>query len=453
MVETLRRRRRPRAVALATEKTLTAESDSPTTPATAESDNQISPSRNTGRHTLLSKSSSSGSSVKVVKRTPSKLFPRTVQKLRSRKKNGVNPRSKSVVICNVPSLEQDSTTWRGSASDGEESKKRQQSYDDDNDSIISTTSSLLPPLADDEGSIVSFDSSCYRGLSSIEKKLEMREQRLRHLVRGNRKSYERMLRAKEDASRECVLQGRIREQNGSHRSQSTRAAASPLQQILDFLLFESHLTLPGTLSLMFYCTAHVSFYALFDSFITWAATASTSFIDERFFHVLLIFSGTTLMRANGYLWFWLDDRSYKIVKFEMHNRAILKYPDARLMSYLTSTTTLNGALTMISFYSTYHGIQYFFYRWQSTLYSSPLDDWYNRTFLEATALLAENETFTCETIWQLPPTPFYRSILGYCLCVDCPDWNTICSLFSLCVCLLSIKVMSKLGQNFWQSFD
>jgi hypothetical protein len=174
-------------------------------------------------------------------------------------------------------------------------------------------------------------------------------------------------------------------------------------------------------------------------------------MDERFFHVLLLFSGMTLMRANGYLWFWLDNRSYNLVKFEMHNRAILKYPDARLLSYLKRTTALNGALTMISFYSAYTGVQYFFYRWQETLYSSPLDGWYKQIFVEATALLAKNETFTCETMWQLPPTSFYRSILGYCLCADSPDWNIIYSLFSLCVCLLSAKAMSKLGQDFLQS--
>jgi hypothetical protein len=288
----------------------------------------------------------------------------------------------------------------------------------------------------------------------IEKKLEMREQRLRRLVRGNRKSYERMLRAKEDASREFVLQGRISEQNGSHRSQSTRrVTASPLQQIWDFLQFESHLTLAGILSVLFYCTAHLSFHILFEAFVKWAATATNSFMDERCVHVLLIFFGMALMRANGYLWFWLDSRSYNLVKFEMHNRAILKYPDARLLSYLTSTTALNGALTMISFYSAYTGIQYFYYRWQETYYNAPLDVWYNQTLLEATALLAENETFTCETMLQLPPTPFYRSILGYFLCLDCPDDDILNILFPLGICLLSAKAMSKLGQDFWQSCD
>jgi hypothetical protein len=284
----------------------------------------------------------------------------------------------------------------------------------------------------------------------------MREQRLRRLVQGNLKSYERMLRAKEDASRECVLQGlqgRISEKDGSHRSKSTRAAASPLQQIWDFLLFESHFTLTGILSVIFYCTAHMSFHHLFEALIKWAATASRSFMDERFFHVLLIFAGISLMRANGYLWFWLENRSYNLVKFEMHNRAILNYPDARLLSYLTSTTALNGALTMISFYSAYTGIQFFFFSWEDTGYNIHLDGWYNQTKLEATVLLAENETFTCETMLQLPPTPFYRSILGYVLCLDCPDWNTIMIIFPLCVCLLSAKAMSKLGQDFWQSCD
>jgi hypothetical protein len=267
--------------------------------------------------------------------------------------------------------------------------------DDDDDASTSTLMSkesedalLLETLSEDEGSPPSY-SGCTNDLERAIKRLEKREKTYARIVSGKPAAYKEMILANEMACREKTL-GALglkipyvppNDAASPDTPRTTTAAAttssvnvSLLQQRFQrILLFEFHHSLEGVWKVLWYCVGHFSLFNCVDSLAMY--TLRLSGINPHAFYGLLILFGLFIMRLNGYLWGWLRPESQRLVKFDMHNRAILGVWDARILSVFRKPpfSFLNPVLSMLSFYIVYIGCQFYYHsalgRWEGAFWA------------------------------------------------------------------------------------
>jgi hypothetical protein len=364
------------------------------------------------------------------------------------------------------------------SSNGNESFKDPQPHADlDCDSSCSSMNSLLSSYSADESI-----NECFRGMARIEKRFEMRDNTFQRIVKGKRKSYTAMLRSQEDASREMTIKA-YNNRDGTKEAcliGKDLAKASPVERIWWIFLFESHHTTEGILAVVLNCVGFSSFYAVLERLLNWIMDQTS--LSENMFHFMVICVGAAMMRANGYLWFWLNVESYNLVKFEMHNRANLHYLDARLLARMKGTL-LSSLFNLFSFYGTYIGVAFFYYKWMDIYLYDPLEDWYDEVIdevdsvlseepdetcdaidfycsldacyggAEAATFMSEQSTVTCEAIEKLV-TSVYRRRFAYYLCNCDDDWTEVAFAYHMLMLLsAAIAMHIVLGMNFLKACD
>jgi hypothetical protein len=219
----------------------------------------------------------------------------------------------------------------------------------------------------------SSNSSGCTGLERTIKHFEKRDKTCSRILADKSAAYREMIIANEMACREKTLgalgcastdvkMSALRSNNvaspDATRSSTTYSLLQWLQRIL---LFEFHHSLEAVWKALWYCVGH---YSLFNSVDALAnlSLRLTSGLNQYAFHGFLIMFGIFIMRLNGYLWAWLRPESYRLVKFDMHNRAVLGAWDARILAVLRkpSFSDLNPMVSMLAFYTLYMGVQFYY---------------------------------------------------------------------------------------------
>lgn len=319
--------------------------------------------------------------------------------------------------------------------------------EDDNSSISSIEESIM--------SAYSSTNESYRGTENLEKSFERRERTIQRLLDHQRRGtlFESMIRFNEERSKEITKEVKQRQENRESDSSSNGkdfVQVSSLVLIKNLLLFETYVTTRGFIALTADCFAHVTFHGLLTTILKMIATALSPSISIDKFYLIVMGTGLALMRVIGFIWKYLDRKSYDVAKFEMHNRMKLGYLDARFFAYLKGTR-LASSLNIVGFYLCYIGASYFYDMWLE-VYGNYLDHWWSQIESDLRAFLSEGESVSCQTIQK------YREAMQHhnpwllsCICSE--DW--VWSILEEClphglIFLLSILTISLLGGSFWE---
>lgn len=238
--------------------------------------------------------------------------------------------------------------------------------------------SLLDSCSDEESSI----DSEYVGYDRIRKRFERREKMLGRIVARKSHFYDETIIFHEMASRIKTLRSIRRSHDPSPSSELTMKEKLSLSRrsfgnkheklsTMDFsnpswslqsltLLFEGRHSLEGIWVLCWYCMGHFGLFCIFEQLVDRALRKSQ--LGPQVFYCLLILSALFIMRMNGYLWTWLASDSYRRVKFDMHNRRVLQFWDARILALLRRPclAQVNRIISMSAFYILLHGCAFFY---------------------------------------------------------------------------------------------
>jgi hypothetical protein len=152
------------------------------------------------------------------------------------------------------------------------------------------------------------------------------------------------------------------------------------QPWLWWILFEIHHTIPSSFKLVIICLCHLAFHGVLDATTRIVYhNMLLDYVNKQLFSSFLIVIGLVLLRANGYLWLFLNDDSYRIVKFDMHNRLRLRCTDAKVLSFFKKRAAIWGsAANMFGFYFAYVGLNQIFSHNYSTILKS-FENWFVQT--------------------------------------------------------------------------
>lgn len=225
--------------------------------------------------------------------------------------------------------------------------------------------SLLQASSDDEeDDESSLDSNC-TGLDRIQYKFQKRGRLLSKVTHGKSRSYHKMILAREVASREQTLR-RYKGKNSLLFKCNELPPATPwtpisvYQHLHNEVLFEMHHSMEAAWMAIWYCLGHLSIFMTLD--LVRRLVTNRWEISETTVHAFLVVGGFTIVRVNGYLWTWLSQDSYRVVKFDVHNRRILDHWDTRILAWFRQRKTLQDVVSMMGFYMLYLGITYFYER-------------------------------------------------------------------------------------------
>lgn len=234
-------------------------------------------------------------------------------------------------------------------------------------SELSEESLLEAWTANDEVSLMD-----YHGIDRVRKHLEHRGKAFNRCTANKSKFYRDIVLSRELQSRarllksykskdEMLHQGLpVEAENSEYPSPTTCSELSLLRRVQGILLLEGH-SLEAAWIALFYSTGHQSLYMVLDGLVKLGL--SHSGIAPNIFYSLVSLLGLLMIRMNGYLWFWLGPDSYRLVKFEIHNRHSLQYWDAQVLSWFRhgKFKWINGYVSILGYYFLYIGMVYFYY--------------------------------------------------------------------------------------------
>ncbi|KAL3902837.1 MAG: hypothetical protein SGILL_010677, partial [Bacillariaceae sp.] len=373
------------------------------------------------------------------------------------------------------------------------------SDDEDNSSSSSmsssSSSSLLPMHSfsfsdDDEEQDDSKNSNTntqalnaeVKGIRRLERKLELRRQRLQRLCEGRRSpTYTRLLQAttaaadamelasyrerhdtivEEETSNDnddqsdddnCTKTTSISVKTATHTDNepvpksdvcsshsatetSTKIARPPSSttsmSLWWILLFEINHTLPAVGIVLVVLMGHVAFYGGLEAL---SRSIYYSGIDQYFslnqFFGCMVILGLALLRLNGTLYYWLDQNDFALVRLELQNRLTLGTIDAKFMKRIKGTV-LCSAMNMFGYYISSVGLNHFYYN-GSLAVLKPFEDWYMEAFRAmGGAFSAETglaEPPACHTIvdWVAPSGEYSQKLFHYFCADETQEWRAI----------------------------
>jgi hypothetical protein len=254
-----------------------------------------------------------------------------------------------------------------------------------------------------------------KGIQRLERKLELRRQRLRKLCAGRRSSYVQLLQANEQAASEITLtlyrerrpvqhtktisKNKNKLESSSpkdasrifspesiepHSTNTARNQQNPsmTRRIWWMTLFECHLTLPAFFTVLIILLGHATFYnALEVSLKCLFYTFFHGYMTLEQFFLAQIAIGLLLLRMNGNAFYWLNSNDYNLVRLELQNRLTLGSMDAGFLKRIKGTVW-SSALNMFGYYLACIGVYHFYYVGQLAT-MRPFEAWYVKIFLEA----------------------------------------------------------------------
>jgi len=244
-----------------------------------------------------------------------------------------------------------------------------------------------------------------------------------------------------------------------------------IHRLKSWFLFDCHYTLPSCFRLVITSTCHLAMYGVLE--------ATSKMIYQRvFFHFMNLYVfhgcqvllGLVLLRANGYLWQFLDKDAYKTLKFDMHNRFYLGFLDARVLAFFKDTV-YHSATNTIGFCLVYVGL----HRLSDQLYldfMSSLDEWYldtrdaivevqnfpkNSTVFyswEGTSMyFSEAAQHTCLALKQYVEPTLLQGLFEYCCTDPFQDWIIFEMMYNILFLVIGASLGASIGINILQLYD
>ncbi len=214
--------------------------------------------------------------------------------------------------------------------------------------------SLLETWSDDEFSV---DSDSH-GLDRIQKRFQKRGQAMAKVMQGKSPCYRDMILAREVASRKHTLRSSKSKDSVMLDPSSYLDSTFLFQCIHHLVLFETHHSMEAAWTAIWYCLGHLSIFMILD--VLRRLAKSHSAISDTALHCFFVIMGLGLMRVNGYLWTWLGHDSYRVVKFDLHNRRILEHWDVQILEWFRQRPTIQNAMGLLGFYTLYLGVTHFY---------------------------------------------------------------------------------------------
>jgi hypothetical protein len=227
-----------------------------------------------------------------------------------------------------------------------------------------------------------------------------------------------------------------------------------------FLVMEGYQGLPSYLLLVVYCFSAHAFYASVDATLNTGALFMKPYISYNTFDGITLVVCYFIIRATGYLWYFVDDDTYLSVKFDMHNRAQLGYWDARIMQFFQTHSRLASFLNLCSFYTIYAVVIYWYEGALRQLVFDPAQTWYMNAVEESRSLAlgrGMNETALDELdecdVFETFIQESWRRALGGFICSGGGDYLYFTYPFQVLLCFLFALLQGYLGNDFITSAE
>jgi hypothetical protein len=209
-----------------------------------------------------------------------------------------------------------------------------------------------------------------------------------------------------------------------------------------------------------YCLSAHAFYASVDSTLNNGAFYMKPWISYNTFDGITLLVCYFIIRATGYLWYFVDDDTYLSVKFDMHNRAKLGYWDARIMLFFQTHSRLASFLNLCSFYTIYAIVIFWYEGFLRQLIFVPAQTWYLNAVEESRRLAlgrGMNETVLdelgeCE-VFETYIQESWRRVLGGFICSGDCDYLYFTYPFQVLLCFLFAQLQGYLGNDFITSAE
>jgi hypothetical protein len=198
------------------------------------------------------------------------------------------------------------------------------------------------------------------GLASIRERLDRRSRLLACLTVQKSEADRDMITSRHIEVKRLSLEAHVQsvdDANGSDGHGLT--LTSMLDAAKNHVLFEVHHSLEGLWNIVWYSLGHLAFFMGLD------ATAKLVRVylqmSEVAFHATMLAVAIMIMRMNGYIWQWLGRNSYRLVKFDLHNRRILRMWDASLLRIIhRDYAEINEFISILAYYLVCISLAYFY---------------------------------------------------------------------------------------------
>lgn len=210
---------------------------------------------------------------------------------------------------------------------------------------------------------------------------------------------------------------------------TTDKSRRPLNKTLELVIFEVRHISKGALHIVLDCLVYVTFYAVFEGL--WTLVKDGFQLHPDWLNIFKIVGSVFIMRVNGQIFIYSDDS---------------------LINFRPRPSRGNSFLNLITWYSIYSGIYYFFVRLENDFVMEKLYSWYlftEKTAKEAFAVdpsRGEHDKFTCNEFPKYIPS-ILDSILGGHLCSMDQSWQAVTLSYSLLVFLGSVSLVFLVYQD------
>ncbi|KAG7358922.1 hypothetical protein IV203_015511 [Nitzschia inconspicua] len=249
--------------------------------------------------------------------------------------------------------------------------------DDDDSASVSSLESLLSALssARSEKECHSQEKGEPKGIERLERQLQLRRELLARFKMIQSPSCYKLLETHERAAnaverkRYDIAAESSTKKVGSDGVEKTLKSTNVLEDPVKgsdhphsllyawwWVLFECHHSGPAAYKLLLVCLCHLFFHGALDTLsrIVYHNIFVNAMRLEVFYSALILL-GLCILRANGYIWMLLDSEAYSAVKFDMHNRRLLDFTDAKVLAFLKSSL-YGSAANLFGFYLVYVGL-------------------------------------------------------------------------------------------------
>lgn len=188
-------------------------------------------------------------------------------------------------------------------------------------------------------------------LQQLQSEIRARQKQLTKIIRGwEGTSYATMIQDQEELVNSHLLARRM----GRVTSVAPAAVRMSGSAIRSVFLDEVYHTLPGAMSLIVHCILYITTYSLTVKFVNLLCDGVIIYftgwdikendfdttLHEHLFHATLLIVSLLASRITGAIYDWNDNKKYqKRIAFQVRNKWILKYWDARLLNYFCSDCT------------------------------------------------------------------------------------------------------------------
>jgi hypothetical protein len=190
----------------------------------------------------------------------------------------------------------------------------------------------------------------------------------------------------------------------------------------DYFLFDLKRTSKGSLYILLDCISLCAFFATIEAFYGFFH----KYFNKSVLNLLKIVVGLAVLRWNGQMFTWTSEQDEQ-----------KSWHGKKKANQATKQTPLNSMLNLISYWTIYSGVSYFFYKIENDV-TRNLESYYVKIELNAEVMFEdaliprEIVDFTCKD-WKGNGLPAFQSLIGHTICSWGGNWSEVSCLYSLLI--------------------